>query len=164
VSLEEQLKEISPTNPFSQYAVIRKMNELLRVEGAEAAANYGKRKFFTAPGFAVGLKTARLLRENGRASEALDVLGPFRYSVAVAPDEIAVVVGIAQEFSSLGDTASAIRLLEAMADVPGAPLDLQLSVLTIASEVSSKAGDYVDAEKFRQEFERRKPPPPTPKK
>ncbi|MEM0965576.1 MAG: TIGR03790 family protein [Verrucomicrobiota bacterium] len=163
VPLEDQLSSISITNPFSQYAVIREMNRILGEEGESAAADYGKRKFLEAPGFAIGLKTARLLREDGRAVEALDLLAPFRHSISVAPDEIAVVVGIAGEFAKLGDTTSAMRLLSAMADSPNAPLILQLSVLQEAADIANGMGSFVEAENFRQEYERRKPPPPEPK-
>ncbi|MBC2600433.1 TIGR03790 family protein [Puniceicoccus vermicola] len=162
--LEEQLKDIDPMNSFDQYVITREMNRLIREEGEEAAADYGKRKFMQCPGFALALKTATLLRTNGRSVEALDLLSPFRYSVNAAPDEIAVVVGIAEEFNYLGDTATALRLLEAMTNAPGAPLDLQLSVLQKAAEVAKDAGEYVKAEQFRQIYEQRKPPPPEPKK
>ncbi|MGE9290847.1 MAG: TIGR03790 family protein [Puniceicoccales bacterium] len=164
VPLADQLKGIEPTDPFAQYVVIREMNRLIREEGEVAAADYGKRQFMNCPGFALALKTATLLRTHGRSVEALDLLSPFRYSVNVAPDEMAVVVGIAEEFDALGDTATALRLLEAMANSPEAPLDLQLSVLQIAGEVAKNAGEYVQAEAFRKEYELRKPPPPEPKK
>jgi len=164
VPLEEQLEEIEPMDPFAQYVVIREMNRLMREEGPGAAADFGKRKFMQVPGFALGLKTAVLLREQGRSVEALNLLSPFRHSLTVAPDEVAVVVGIAEEFGRLGDTASALRLLDAMADTPGAPLALQLSVLQRAGEVAKDAGEYVKAEQYRKEYETRKPPPPESKK
>tara|TARA_R100000027_G_scaffold67028_3_gene64321 strand:+ start:41033 stop:42595 length:1563 start_codon:yes stop_codon:yes gene_type:complete len=163
VPLEEQIQVVSPIDPFAQYVVIREMNRLIREKGEAAAANFGKRKFMETPGFALALKTAALLRNEGRSVEALDLLSPFRYSVTVAPDEIAVVVGIAEEFAALGDTASALRLLEAMANSQGAPLDLQLSVLQKASEVAKTSGEYIKAEEFRKQYELRKPPPPAPK-
>jgi uncharacterized protein (TIGR03790 family) len=159
IGLEEQMESIEATEPFDQYVLVRELNRLAREEGPRAAAKAGKRMFSRAPGFALGLKAARLLRENGRAADALELLGPFRYSTTAAPDEIAVIVGIAREFEKLGDTASALRLLEGMATVPGTPLALRLSVLEVAREVSQKAGNFVKAEEFRQEIERRKPDP-----
>jgi len=157
LDLDQQLEQVAPTEPFAQYAIIREVNRIRREEGIEAAADYGKRSFRQTPGFALGLEAARLLREDGRADEALDLLGPFRHSTTAAPDEIAVVVEIALLFDRLGDTASALRLLSGLADSPGAPLALQLSILKKAREVSQKAGSFLKAEEFRQEIERRKP-------
>ncbi|MFP4357594.1 MAG: TIGR03790 family protein [Puniceicoccaceae bacterium] len=157
LDLEQQLEKLAPTDPFAQYAMIRELNRLRREEGIGAAADYGKRSFGRTPGFALGLEAARLLREDGRADEALDLLGPFRHATTAAPDEIAVVVEIALLFDRLGDTASALRLLSGLADSPGAPLVLQLSILKKAREVSQRAGSFVKAEQFRQEIERRKP-------
>ena len=134
------------------------MNRIRREEGIGAAADYGRRSFRQTPGFALGLEAARLLREDARAGEALDLLAPFRHSTTAAPDEIAVVVEIALLFDRLGDTASALRLLAGLADSPGAPLVLQLSILEKAREVSQKSGSFLKAEEFRQEIERRKPP------
>lgn len=160
VSLEEQIAEEETSRPFFQYAAVREMNRIAREQGAAAAADYGKKAFYRSPGYAIGLAAARRLRLDGRAVEALDLLAPFRHSTMAAPDEIAVVVGIAREFDELGDTASALRLLEGLADSPGAPLALQISVLETAREVAQGAGDFVKAERFRQEIERRKPPEP----
>jgi len=164
LSLEKQLESVGPLNPFSQYAVLREMNRLVRTEGEERAANYGRSKFYEAPGFALALETATLLRETDQAVAALEVLNPFRQSLIVEPDEVAVVVGIAEEFDELGDTASALRLIRAMADTRGAPLDLQLSVLQKGVEIANSAGEFLEAEEFRKEYNLRKPPPPEPKK
>jgi len=158
VGLAEQLEGVSPAVPFAQYPVLREMNRLRAEEGVSAAADYGKRMFFRVPGFALGLETARLLRENGRSVEALDLLAPFRHSTTVAPDEVAVVVGIAREFDALGDFASALRLLKGIADSPGLPLALQLSVLEEGSEIAQKNGEFMKAADFRREHELRKPP------
>ena len=158
LELNQQLEKVAPTEPFAQYAVIRELNRIRREEGIGAAADYGRRSFRQTPGFALGLEAARLLREDARADEALDLLAPFRHSTTAAPDEIAVVVEIALLFDRLGDTASALRLLAGLADSPGAPLVLQLSILEKAREVSQKSGSFLKAEEFRQEIERRKPP------
>ncbi len=157
VGLEEQIENLDPANPFAQYAVIREMNRIAREEGGGAAADYGKRMFVRAPGFALGLETAQLLRRNGRSVEALEVLAPFRHSTVVAPDEAAVVVEIAREFDQLGDFASALRLAEGIADSPGLPLALQISVLEVGREIAQRNGEFLRAEDFRREIESRKP-------
>lgn len=158
VGLEEQLSSVDLSSPFSQYAVIREMNRIIKEEGGLAAAEYGKLMFFRSPGMALGLKTAKLFRENRQAAQALDVLNPFRFSTVVTPDEVAVVVGIAREFDLLGDSASAIRLMAGVADSPGLPTELQISVLEAGREIAMKNGKFVKAEEFRRDIERRKPP------
>ncbi len=161
VSLEKQLEETNAIDPFAQYVVIREMNRLIGAEGKDAAADYGKGAFMRTPGFALALKTAVLLRTSGRSVEALNLLNPFRYTVSVAPDEVAVVMRIAEEFAALGDTASALRLMEAMANQQTIPLELQLAILEKASEVANDAGEFVRAEELRKKYERRKPLPET---
>jgi len=41
---------------------------------------------------------------------------------------------------------------------------LQLSVLQKGVEIANSAGEFLEAEEFRKEYNLRKPPPPEPKK
>ncbi len=160
VGLGDQLDQVEPGHPFAQYAVIREMNRMAREESASAAADYGKKMFGRSPGSALGLAAARRLRADGRSVEALDLLGPFRYSTSAPSDEIAVMARIALEFDRLGDTASALRILERLAESPGAPLKLRISVLESARDVAKGAGDFLKAEEFRKQIEVLEPPKP----
>jgi len=120
-SLGEQVRALSPGLPFGAYVALSEMNRLAREEGAEAAADWGSAYFRRSPGRVIGLRTARLLRELGRAGEAQRLLQPFTHPSYDPPDQVWLMEAIAGELAALGEPVEAVRLLERLAGVRDLP-------------------------------------------
>lgn len=113
-TLEEQLSQLNFMDPYSQYAVIRKMNELEEEEGPLAAARYGERMFSESPGVALALRTGTLLRNEGKTEDAKRVIAPILQMRSFSLDQIIPARDVARLAQSMGEEQAAQQLINAL--------------------------------------------------
>lgn len=144
VSLPDQLSQNTDSkrmpSTLKQYAVIRRINQLLNQNKPAEALALAEKERTASPGLALNLKYAELLTQDGQQGRAKDILQATSKLRYFSADDWGLVATIARQLEALGANKEAYETIENLMKRGGMRGETRLQLLDTAINIASKAG------------------------
>lgn len=161
VDLSTQKESIGGANTtvFDSYVIMRAMNLALADGERGVALRTGRRGLFRAPGIALGLKVAKILKEMDEHEAASRSLGFARMLPNFSSQDWIPMAEIAEVLVDLGNPSAAHQIMEKILSANNLPNSLEIHLLRRAIPIAERSASEATALDWRIRLKELTAPP-----